>query len=116
MKPPLPLEGLRVVEFSHMVMGPTCGLILADLGAEVIKVEPAGKGDPTRYLKSTGAGFFASFSRNKKSVTLDPAPPAGIAGAKKLVATADVFLENFRPGALAAKGFGYEALAKDNPR
>ena len=113
---PLPLEGIRVIEFSHMVMGPTCGLVLADLGAEVIKVEPAGKGDPTRYLKSTGAGFFASFSRNKKSVTLDLASPEGIAEAKKLIATADVFIENFRPGALEAKGLGYEALSKDNPR
>jgi len=112
----LPLDGIRVVEFSHMVMGPTCGLVLADLGAEVIKVEPEGKGDPTRYLKSTGAGFFASFSRNKKSVTLDLASPEGIAQAKKLVATADVFLENFRPGALAAKGLDYESLAKESPR
>jgi crotonobetainyl-CoA:carnitine CoA-transferase CaiB-like acyl-CoA transferase len=114
-KKPLPLEGIRVVEFSHMVMGPTAGLVLADLGAEVIKVEPAGKGDPTRYLKSTGAGFFAAFSRNKKSVTLDLASPGGIDAAKKLIATADVFLENFRPGALEAKGLGYEALSKDNP-
>ena len=116
MKKTLPLDGIRVVEFSHMVMGPTAGLVLADLGAEVIKVEPAGKGDPTRYLKSTGAGFFASFSRNKKSVTLDLAGAGGIAAAKKLIATADVFLENFRPGALEAKGLGYAALAKDNPR
>ncbi|MEP7067735.1 MAG: CoA transferase [Usitatibacter sp.] len=116
MKRPLPLEGIRVVEFSHMVMGPTAGLVLADLGAEVIKVEPAGKGDPTRYLKSTGAGFFASFSRNKKSVTLDLASPEGIDAAKTLIATADVFLENFRPGALEAKGLGYEALSKANPR
>ena len=112
----LPLEGIRVVEFSHMVMGPTCGLVLADLGAEVIKVEPEGKGDPTRYLKSTGAGFFASFSRNKKSVTLDIDSPEGLATAKKLIATADVFLENFRPGALAAKGLGYDDAAKANPR
>ena len=112
----LPLAGIRVVEFSHMVMGPACGLVLADLGAEVVKVEPAGKGDPTRYLKSTGAGFFAAFSRNKKSVTLDLATPGGIDTAKALVATADVFLENFRPGALEAKGLGYEALAKVNPR
>src|SRR5258705_11705316 len=112
----LPLAGIRVVEFSHMVMGPTCGLLLADLGAEVIKVEPKGRGDPTRYLKSTGAGFFASFSRNKKSVTLDLASPEGIGQAKELVATADVFLENFRPGALAAKGLDYESLAKENPR
>jgi crotonobetainyl-CoA:carnitine CoA-transferase CaiB-like acyl-CoA transferase len=116
MKNKLPLDGVRVVEFSHMVMGPTCGLVLADLGAEVIKVEPEGKGDPTRYLKSTGAGFFASFSRNKKSVTLDLGSPEGLAAAKKLVATADVFLENFRPGALEAKGLGYVALSKDNPR
>ena len=112
----LPLSGIRVVEFSHMVMGPTCGLVLADLGAEVIKVEPEGKGDPTRYLKSTGAGFFASFSRNKKSVALDLGTDAGIATAKKLIGTADVFLENFRPGALEAKGLGYDALSKQNPR
>jgi crotonobetainyl-CoA:carnitine CoA-transferase CaiB-like acyl-CoA transferase len=112
----LPLDGIRVVELSHMVMGPTCGLVLADLGAEVIKVEPEGKGDPTRYLKSTGAGFFASFSRNKKSVTLDLSSDAGLALARKLAATADVFLENFRPGALEAKGLGYDALSKENPR
>jgi len=112
----LPLAGIRVVEFSHMVMGPTCGLVLADLGAEVIKVEPEGKGDPTRHLKSTGAGFFASFSRNKKSVTLDLGTGAGIETAKRLIATADVFLENFRPGALEAKGLGYTALSAANPR
>ena len=111
----LPLEGIRVVELSHMVMGPTCGLILADLGAEVIKVEPK-KGDPTRYLRSTGAGFFASFSRNKKSVTLDLDTPEGLAAVKNLVAKADVLIENFRPGALESKGLGYEALAKTNPR
>ncbi len=116
MTQPLPLEGVRVVEFSHLVMGPACGLVLADLGAEVIKVEPAGKGDPTRYLTSSGAGFFAAFNRNKKSVTLDLASPDGIATAKKLVATADVFLENFRPGALEAKGLGYAALSAANPR
>ena len=87
MKKQLPLEGIRVIEFSHMVMGPTAGLVLADLGAEVIKVEPEGKGDPTRHLKSTGAGFFASFSRNKKSVTLDLATPAAprVVGELKLL-------------------------------
>jgi len=116
MKSPLPLEGIRVVEFSHMVMGPACGLVLADLGAEVIKVEPAGKGDPTRYLTSTGAGFFPSFNRNKKSVTLDLTTPEGVADAKRLVAGADVFLENFRPGALDAKGLGYATLSAGNPR
>ncbi len=113
---PLPLAGIRVVEFSHMVMGPTCGLVLADLGAEVIKVEPEGKGDPTRDLKSTGAGFFAAFSRNKKSVALDLDTPEGIAEARRLAAGADVFLENFRPGALEAKGLGYDALSQLNPR
>jgi crotonobetainyl-CoA:carnitine CoA-transferase CaiB-like acyl-CoA transferase len=116
MKRALPLEGIRVVEFSHMVMGPTCGLVLADLGAEVIKVEPEGKGDPTRYLGSTGAGFFPAFSRNKKSVTLDLGSPEGIELALRLCDTADVFLENFRPGALEQKGLGYAALAKRNPR
>ncbi len=116
MKAVLPLEGVRVVEFSHMVMGPSCGLVLADLGAEVIKVEPAGKGDPTRHLTSTGAGFFSSFNRNKKSVTLDLGSPEGIETAKKLIATADVFLENFRPGALEDKGLGYAALSAANPR
>ncbi len=110
----LPLEGVRVIELSHMVMGPTCGLVLADLGAEVIKVEPA-EGDPTRRLKSSGAGFFAAFSRNKKSVTIDLDTPAGIEAVRKLVAGADVFLENFRPGALAAKGLGYDDLARVNP-
>jgi len=116
MSRPLPLAGIRVVELSHMVMGPTCGLILADLGAEVVKVEPAGKGDPTRYLRSTGAGFFAAFSRNKKSVAIDLDMPEGLAQARRLAEGADVLLENFRPGALAAKGLGYEALSRANPR
>jgi len=84
-KAPLPLEGVRVVEFSHMVMGPACGLVLADLGAEVIKVEPAGKGDPTRGLVSAGAGFFAAFNRNKKSVAIDVKDPAGHAAVLKIV-------------------------------
>jgi crotonobetainyl-CoA:carnitine CoA-transferase CaiB-like acyl-CoA transferase len=112
----LPLEGIRVVEFSHMVMGPACGLLLADLGAEVIKVEPEGKGDPTRYLTSTGAGFFASFNRNKKSVQLALDTPEGVGQAKKLIGSADVFFENFRPGALEKKGLGYDAMSKANPR
>ena len=116
MSKPLPLEGIRVVELSHMVMGPTCGLILADLGADVVKVEPAGKGDPTRYLGSTGAGFFAAFSRNKKSVAIDLDSPQGLAQALRLAEGSDVLLENFRPGALAAKGLGYAALSRANPR
>jgi crotonobetainyl-CoA:carnitine CoA-transferase CaiB-like acyl-CoA transferase len=94
--------------------------VLADLGAEVIKVEPPGKpgkpGDPTRYLTNTGAGYFPSFNRNKKSVILDMETEEGRALAKRLVANADVFIENFRPGGLEAKGFGYAELARANPR
>jgi crotonobetainyl-CoA:carnitine CoA-transferase CaiB-like acyl-CoA transferase len=113
---PLPLAGIRVVEFSHMVMGPTCGLVLADLGAEVIKVEPPGKGDRTRYLVSSGTGFFPAFSRNKKSVQLDTESADDIETLKRLIDTADVMLENFRPGGLEAKGLGYDALSARNPR
>jgi crotonobetainyl-CoA:carnitine CoA-transferase CaiB-like acyl-CoA transferase len=112
----LPLEGVRVVEFSHMVMGPSCGLVLGDLGADVIKIEPVGEGDNTRRLPGSGAGFFHAFNRNKRSLALDIKSPKGMALARELIARADVFLENFRPGALAALGLGYEALAKDNPR
>ena len=116
MSSPLPLAGIRVVEFSHMVMGPTCGLVLADLGAEVIKVEPPGKGDRTRYLVSSGTGFFPAFSRNKKSVQLDTEDPADIETLLRLIDTADVLLENFRPGGLEEKGLGYAALSARNPR
>jgi crotonobetainyl-CoA:carnitine CoA-transferase CaiB-like acyl-CoA transferase len=116
MEGPLPLEGIRVIEFSHMVMGPTCGVVLADLGAEVIKIEPRGKGDRTRYLTSSGTGFFAAFSRNKKSVQLDTSDDADIATLQALIDTADVLIENFRPGGLAARGLGYDTLSKRNPR
>jgi len=117
---PLPLEGIRVVEIAHMVMGPTSGLVLADLGAEVIKLEPPGRdgkpGDHTRYLSSTGAGFFAACNRNKKSVILDLDTGDGKAAAEALVASADVLIENFRPGALQARGLDYETLAARHPR
>jgi crotonobetainyl-CoA:carnitine CoA-transferase CaiB-like acyl-CoA transferase len=113
---PQPLAGLRVVEFSHMVMGPSCGLVLADLGADVIKVEPAGSGDNTRRLVGAGAGFFVTFNRNKRSVALDLKSERGIAFAKRLIATADVVTENFRPGALDALGLGYDALSAAQPR
>ncbi|HLH96107.1 MAG TPA: CaiB/BaiF CoA-transferase family protein [Xanthobacteraceae bacterium] len=112
----LPLEGIRVVEFSHMVMGPSCGLVLGDLGADVIKIEPVGAGDNTRRLPGSGAGFFHAFNRNKRSLALDVKSPKGLAFARALIARADVFLENFRPGALAALGLGYEALGQENPR
>jgi crotonobetainyl-CoA:carnitine CoA-transferase CaiB-like acyl-CoA transferase len=111
----LPLEGVRVVEFAHMVMGPTCGLVLADLGAEVIKLEPL-EGDNTRRLMGAGAGFYAMFNRNKKSLALDLKKPEGKDVALKLIDSADAMTENFRPGALEKMGFGYEALAKRNPR
>jgi crotonobetainyl-CoA:carnitine CoA-transferase CaiB-like acyl-CoA transferase len=111
-----PLSGVRVVEFSHMVMGPSCGLILGDLGADVIKVEPLGGGDNTRRLPGSGAGFFPAFNRNKQSLQLDIKAPKGLAFAKKLIARADVLIENFRPGGLDAAGLGYDALSADNPR
>lgn len=111
----LPLEGVRVVEFAHMVMGPTCGLVLADLGAEVIKLEPM-EGDNTRRLMGAGAGFYAMFNRNKKSLAVDLKKPEGKDVALRLIDSADAMTENFRPGALDKLGFGYQALAKRNPK
>ncbi len=114
MAEPLPLAGIRVVEFTHMVMGPTCGMILADLGAEVIKVEPLA-GDNTRKLLGSGAGFFPMFNRNKKSIAVDVKDPRGREIILKLVAGADVFSENFKGGTMDRLGFSYEALSKLNP-
>ena len=111
----LPLAGIRVVEFTHMVMGPTCGMILADLGAEVIKVEPLA-GDNTRRLLGAGAGFFALFNRNKRSLAVDVKSPRGREVVLKLVAGADVFSENFKGGVMERLGFGPQALMKLNPR
>ncbi len=111
----LPLEGVRVVEFAHMVMGPSCGLVLADLGAEVIKVEPLA-GDNTRRLEAAGSGFFPVFNRNKKSLAVDLARPEAKSIVLKLLDTADVLTENFRPGALDKLGFSYETLRKANPK
>jgi crotonobetainyl-CoA:carnitine CoA-transferase CaiB-like acyl-CoA transferase len=113
---PVPLAGVRVVEFVHMVMGPACGLVLADLGADVIKVEPAPAGDNTRRLTASGTGFFASFNRNKRSIAVDLKDKAGRALVQRLVEGADVVTENFRPGAMDKLGLGYEALAAVNPR
>ena len=112
---PLPLTGLRVVEFTHMVMGPTCGMVLADMGAEVIKVEPI-DGDRTRHLLGAGAGFFPMFNRNKKSIAIDLHTPAGAEVARQLAATADVVAENFKPGTMAKYGLDYAALSKVNER
>jgi crotonobetainyl-CoA:carnitine CoA-transferase CaiB-like acyl-CoA transferase len=112
---PKPLQGLKVVEFTHMVMGPTAGLVLADLGADIIKVEPL-EGDKTRKLRGSGAGYFAMYSRNKKSLAVDLKSAEGAELVKRLVKDADMFIENFRPGALDKLGFGYEALSALNPR
>ncbi|WP_175696210.1 CaiB/BaiF CoA transferase family protein [Burkholderia ambifaria] len=111
----LPLDGVRVIEFTHMVMGPTCGMILADLGAEVIKIEPPG-GDKTRKLPGLGIGFFRTFNRNKKSVVLDINTPEGKDAAIELIGTCDVMLENFRPGLMAKLGLDYDTLSKAFPR
>jgi crotonobetainyl-CoA:carnitine CoA-transferase CaiB-like acyl-CoA transferase len=112
---PLPLQGIRVVEFSHMVMGPTCGVILGDLGADVIKVEPAEGGDNTRNLPGSGAGFFISLNRNKRSLALDVKKPRGLDLVRRLIARSDVVIENFRPGGLDAIGLSYESLKANNP-
>jgi crotonobetainyl-CoA:carnitine CoA-transferase CaiB-like acyl-CoA transferase len=108
------LAGLRVAEFCHVVMGPTCGLVLADLGAEVIKVEPP-EGDHTRKLVASGAGFFPTYNRNKKSFAVDLRAPEGREAVLKLIASVDVVTENFRPGAMDKLGFGYEALRRIRP-
>ncbi|PKO29352.1 MAG: formyl-CoA transferase [Betaproteobacteria bacterium HGW-Betaproteobacteria-9] len=112
---PQPLKGLRVVEFTHMVMGPTCGMVLADMGAEVIKVEPI-DGDRTRHLLGSGAGFFPLFNRNKKSIAINLHQPEGAELARKLAASADVVAENFKPGTMKKYGLDYEALSQVNPR
>ncbi len=115
LSPSLPLAGIRVVEFSHMVMGPTCGMVLADLGAEVIKVEPV-EGDRTRYLLGAGAGFFPMFNRNKKSIALDLRQAQGLEAAIRLASTADVVAQNFKPGVMTKYGLDYAALSKLNER
>jgi crotonobetainyl-CoA:carnitine CoA-transferase CaiB-like acyl-CoA transferase len=110
----LPLEGVRVVEFAHMVMGPSCGLVLADLGAEVIKIEPL-KGDNTRRLEHAGSGFFPVFNRNKKSLAVELQHEEGRNLVHRLLKSADVLTENFRPGALDRLGFSYQDLKQKNP-
>ncbi len=111
----LPLQGIKVVEFTHMVMGPAVGLILADLGAEVVKVEPL-NGDKTRHLEGSGAGYFPMYNRNKKSVCVDLKSEKGRQLARRLVKKSDVVIENFRLGAMDKLGFGYEQLSDFTPR
>jgi len=110
----LPLAGVRVVEMTHMVMGPTCGMILAQLGAEVVKVEPPA-GDKTRNLGGMGVSFFPLFNRGKRSVVLDFAKPEDRETMDRLLASADVFLENFRDGQLEKQGLGSDELRARHP-
>ncbi len=112
----LPLTGIRVLELSLAVMGPTAGMVLADMGAEVIKIEPAPKGDAPRRIKGFGTGFFPAFNRNKKSLVLDLKRPEGKAIMDRLIETADVLVENFAPGTIERLGFGYDRVSKINPR
>ena len=112
----LPLNGLRVLDLGHTVMGPSCGLILADLGADVLKVEPAPAGDPTRRLKGFGGGYFGYFNRNKRSIAVDLKTPAGNDIARRLVARSDVLIENFSPGTMERLGLAYETLREVNAR
>ncbi len=109
------LHGLRVLEFTHAILGPACGLILADLGADVIKIEPP-DGDPTRRLKGFGSGYFTMYNRNKRSLAVDVKSPDGLALIHELVASADVVIENFAPGTMDRLGLGYTALSALNRR
>jgi crotonobetainyl-CoA:carnitine CoA-transferase CaiB-like acyl-CoA transferase len=115
MAQPQPLAGVTVVEFTHMVMGPAVGAILAALGADVIRVEPIG-GDRTRRLLGSGAGYFPMYNRHKASICLDLKNPAAAEVARKLTDRADVLIENYRPGAMDRLGLGYDALRERNPR
>jgi len=112
----LPLDGTRVLEMGHAVMGPSCGLILADMGAEVIKVERAPAGDDTRRLMGFGSGFFPFYNRNKKSIAIDLKRERGKELFRKLLASSDVFIENFAPGTVERLGFGYDEVSRINPR
>ena len=111
----LPLAGIRVLEFCHTIMGPTAGLILADLGADVIKIESA-DGDPTRRRIGFAAGFFLTFNRNKRSLAVDLKSDEGRALLYRLAATADLILENYAPGTMDRLGCGYADLSQRNPR
>ena len=112
---PLPLSDLRVLELSHAVMGPSAGMILADLGADVIKLEPP-DGDRTRRLKGAGSGFFGMYGRNKRSIALDLKAPACRPALEALIRRADVLIENFAPGAMDRSGLGWEDASRLNPR
>jgi crotonobetainyl-CoA:carnitine CoA-transferase CaiB-like acyl-CoA transferase len=112
----LPLAGVRVLEFCHTVMGPTCGLMLADMGAEVIKVEPAPEGDRTRVLTGFVVGAFSYFNRNKKSIGVNLKTEEGREILYRLVKDTDVVAENYGPGTAERLGIGYATLSEINPR
>ena len=112
---PLPLAGIQVLEMAHTVMGPCCGLVLADLGATVTRVEPI-DGDRTRRLRGFASGFFSYFNRNKRSAALNIKSPEGLALARQLIARADVLVENFGPGTMERAGLGWDELQRINPR
>ncbi len=114
--PALPLDGVRVLEFSHTIMGPSAGMLLADLGADVVKIESAPEGDTTRRLGGFASGFFFAFNRNKRSLAVDLKSKDGQALIHRLAADADVVLENFGPGTMERLGCGYEDLGRINPR
>jgi crotonobetainyl-CoA:carnitine CoA-transferase CaiB-like acyl-CoA transferase len=111
-----PLLGLRVLEFTQNIMGPSAGLVLADLGADVIKIEPAPGGDPTRRLSGFAAGFFGYFNRNKRSLAVDLKQPRGLELVRRLAAGADVVIENYAPGTMDRLGCGWGALRARNRR
>lgn len=115
MSAPTPLAGIKVVEFTHMVMGPTVGHILAGLGAEIVRIEPIG-GDRTRRLLGSGAGYFPMYNRGKQSICLNLKDDDGLQVAKDLIDGADILVENFRPGALDRLGLSYEKCSQSNPR
>jgi crotonobetainyl-CoA:carnitine CoA-transferase CaiB-like acyl-CoA transferase len=112
----LPLAGTRVLEFCHTIMGPSAGMLLADLGADVVKIEPSPDGDTTRRLRGFAAGFFYAFNRNKRSVAIDLKSDEGRRLVHRLAAKADVVLENYGPGTMERLGCGYADLSGLNPR
>jgi formyl-CoA transferase/CoA:oxalate CoA-transferase len=115
-----PLSGFVIVDLTRVLSGPYCTMVLADLGARVIKVEHPGKGDDTRHwgppFLGTESAYFLSINRNKESVTCDFKPPEGREVLDRLIARADVFVENFRPGTIERAGFGWDALHQRHPR
>jgi crotonobetainyl-CoA:carnitine CoA-transferase CaiB-like acyl-CoA transferase len=112
---PKPLAGLKVLDFGHTIMGPCAGVLFADLGADVVKIEPV-DGDPTRRLPGFAAGFFATYNRNKRSIAVDLKRPEGQAVVHRLVKDTDVVLENFGPGTIERLKCSWEDLRPINPR